>query len=231
MNRHRWMRLPSRGTPDRSECSQSGRKRQRGESDEPGSPGDVPESHAAPAWASGQADVCVVRPRWSTSLAGASREESHSAASLPRTMAAVLRVLASTHVGAHTVAVRQLPLAQRSCSGVDQVMLLRAVVHPSARRRGRRRHPTTADLDELPVLAFAFGHRDQERLPLGTDNGYVTADLDECPSGDGRGHARCCPVRGPRLRRCPQVQGMTGRDRDQTKVGVEEDLLPASGRE
>jgi hypothetical protein len=57
MNRHRWMWVPAVRLPGRGECSQGGRQRQRGERDEPGSAGDVPERHATPASAMGQAAV------------------------------------------------------------------------------------------------------------------------------------------------------------------------------
>src|SRR5450432_3765741 len=60
--------------------------------------------------------VCT-RPSWSTSRAATPRFASHGCAARPRTIAAVVAVLASTHVLATAVTVRQIGVAGRRVAG------------------------------------------------------------------------------------------------------------------
>src|SRR6202043_508129 len=65
----------------------------------------------------GQPPTRVIAPFRSTSRAGSPALSSHDAAAAPRTIAAVAAILASTHVPATTLTVRQGPAAGSPVAG------------------------------------------------------------------------------------------------------------------
>ena len=99
----------------------------------------------------GQPPVYAIVPLRRTSRAGSPPRSSQATAASPRTIAAVLAVLASTHVAAATLTVRQTSAAGSTAARVDDVVHVRLAGAPAAHRRARGGEAAAGQRDRLAV--------------------------------------------------------------------------------
>ncbi len=89
-------------------------------------------------------------PSARTSRLGNLSSESHATARSPRTIAAVLAMLASRHEAAHTLTVRHTLCDRAARGGIDQVMGVAGLGAPAPHGHARGRQPAAVQRDPLP---------------------------------------------------------------------------------